>query len=95
MPLRYHAEDTHADVGFGTFQELEQRLGLEHDLATRHGCVKQIRVTLLVNDDDTVVRHIKTFDLCHQRDEITRAQHRLHALVVEPRALEVRETVLT
>ena len=92
--LGYHAEKAHADIGLGTLQILKERFGLEHDLAARHGSVEQIGVALLVNDDDTIVGDVEALDLGHQRDEVARPQRGLERLVVEPRALEVREAVV-
>ena len=56
--LLHHAEDADANVGFGFLEVLEEGLGFQHHLATRHGSIEQIGVTLLINDDNAIVRHV-------------------------------------
>ena len=62
----HHAVNADADVVLGTLQVFEQRFGFQHDFSSRHRSVEQIGVTLVVDDDDTVVGNVKSIHLGHQ-----------------------------
>lgn len=58
----HHAENADADVPLGILKVLEQRFALKHHLAARHRGVEQIRVALIIDNDNAVVRHIQALD---------------------------------
>ena len=60
--LLHHAENADADVPLGILKVLEQRFALKHHLAARHRGVEQIRIALIIDNDNAVVRHIQALD---------------------------------
>lgn len=58
----HHAENADADVPLGILKVLEQRFALKHHLAARHRGVEQIRIALIIDNDNAVVRHIQALD---------------------------------
>ena len=53
--LLHHAIDADADIVLGMLKVLEQGLGLKHHLASRHRGVEQIGVSLVIDDNDSIV----------------------------------------